>query len=207
MGPEPQVSMHEKVENVEGERAPAASLPVTPIISESPQVVQLKKQVTKVHQSGKDKIINTRTTYKKSPSFGSKMPSKEFRLKGQRLFIATGYSAHKPTVENRARGIASINNHIILKDNSGLPVVQDPVKKVKGVATGHIIVKVKPNIDLREIAKTYNLSVEHSVPHLNLVSFTPSNKKELLDISVKLSESDLFDSVKLDISFGGPRAK
>jgi hypothetical protein len=105
------------------------------------------------------------------------------------------------------RKIASVGNHVIYSGKKGLPVVQDPVKKIKGVATGHIIVTADADADLTGLAKEHDLEVHHTVPHLNLISFIPRNPDKLLDISVALSNSSLVKTVKLDITYGGPRAK
>jgi hypothetical protein len=44
-------------------------------------------------------------------------------------------------------------------------------------------------------------------PHLNLITLVPNDSSELLKVSALLSESELLTSVKLDVSYGGPRAK
>lgn len=75
------------------------------------------------------------------------------------------------------------------------------------MATGHIIVKPNGDVDITALAKKHNLRVEHVVPHLNLITLVPRDQEKLLEISVLLSQSDLLSSVKLDISYGGPRAK
>lgn len=180
--------------------------------------VLMKKETSKVTNQksrkynipfGKDRVVNQNNNFRKSKLSGTSMSTQVFWLKGQKLNIAKGYRAIKKEQYLRSMGrkISSVNKHIIVKGTAGLPVVQDPIKKIKGIATGHIIVKAKPDTDLRELARTYKLSVHHTVPHLNIISFIPEDKEKLLETSVKLSQSDLLESVKLDISYGGPRAK
>lgn len=100
-----------------------------------------------------------------------------------------------------------MNNHYIIQGKKGLPVIEDPVKMRQGIATGHIIVRPKVDADITNLAKKHKLKVEHVVPHLNLVTFVPENEDELLEVSILLSQSPLLESVKLDVSYGGPRAK
>ncbi len=183
-------------------------------IDKSPRKEKVEKANSKLNQriiqnfkSGKDEINDLSKEYKKIRPTYTNIQTKEFRLKGQKLFISTTYSAVPKNKSTSRREIASINNYSIVKGTSGLPVVQDPVKRRKGIATGHIIVKAKPDTDLTSLAKSYNLQVHHTVPHLNLIAFAPRNPENLLETSIKLSESSLLESVKLDISYGGPRAK
>lgn len=85
--------------------------------------------------------------------------------------------------------------------------MQDPVKFRKGIATGHITVKPKGDADISSLVKKHDLKVAHVVPHLNIVTLEPRDQSKLLEVSILLSESNLLSSVKLDISYGGPRAK
>lgn len=163
----------------------------------------------KIILSGKASSIGSGKIYKKTRTARSLLSTQVFWLKGQKLNIARGYGAVKKQDYHSSMGrkISSVNNHIIIKGKQGLPVIQDPIKMIKGIATGHIIVKAKKNADLQEIAKKYKLKVHHTVPHLNLISFIPEDKGKLLETSAKMADSDLLESVKLDISYGGPRAK
>jgi len=171
------------------------------------KVLKLNKEIIKNFKAGKDTIADLSKTYKKTKPNAINLNPKEFRLKGQKLFVSTTHSAIPKNQYRGSREVASINNHAIVKGNKGLPVVQDPIKFRKGIATGHIIVVAKPDVDLTALAKEHNLAVHHTIPHLNLIAFVPSSPELLLNTSVKLSESSLLESVKLDISYGGPRAK
>jgi len=160
---------------------------------------------------GKDRKPTRRAEYKKTRRPSSFFKTDSFMLKGQELFIARGYSAipMNDFKKSMGRKITSINNHIIFKGSNtqGLPVIQDPIKMIKGFATGHIIVKVKPEVNLSELVNKYDLDVHYTSAHLNLISFIPKDKSRLLEISAKLAESSFFNSVKLDISYGAPHAK
>ena len=162
---------------------------------------KIKTLRSKLVPTSKNNITDLSGSYKKKRRIRVKLKTTPFNLKGQSLQIAREYSAvHKRDFHNAlGRRISSVSDYIIYKGTSGLPVVQDPIKKIKGHATGHIIVKLSPEVNLEEIVKAYDLEIAYVVSHLNLVSFTPRDKSKLLEISAKLSDNKIFDSVKLSL--------
>lgn len=194
-----------KKQSTESERKPASKPKA--LLPEAKKE-RLRQEVIKKYIDSKTNRKDISQTFSKKP-MPQVLSTREFKLKGQSLFIASNAKA-VPSYQYHSgmgRKIASVNSHVIYNGKHGLPVVQDPVKLRKGVATGHIIVTAEPNVDLTSLAREHNLEVHHTVPHLNLISFIPRESEKLLETSVALSKSSLVKSVKLDISYGGPRAK
>lgn len=174
------------------------------------KVSAIKERLQKsVRVTSKDKIVSLPEGHKKRRVTQKEFTTSTFTLKGQSLQIAREYSAiHKKDYYlNLGKKVSSVSDYIIYKGTSGLPVIQDSIKKIKGHATGHIIVKITSSESLKEIANRYDLKIAYAAPHLNLLSFIPKDKSRLLEISIKLSEYKIFDSVALDISYGAPHAK